>query len=1167
MSNRSGRSIRGRGTRTGLAIVVLLSLWPTGSTLAQDKAAGGDAGSSKTEAPAVSFEQESAELRALAEDWAVRTAEFEQARSDAPERLAALELEIKELLAIDVEKLPVKEKNLQELEARIDLEEQQLNRARQESASLDADAARRTERRKKIPELQAAASERLAALDQSNRAAAPAAPTDGAETGDAGLAQLRRRVLESELLAYQAELGSYEARGQLLAKRRDLASVRIESLEAQIAKLRGAAKALQQLAAEREVEEARAVIGFAAGLPDETRRLVVELATANEDLARRRIGDEGVVRQIDETTVKLEQVREQIARVDANRADLIEKIEAGGLTDSVGILLREQRSNAPDVGKYRRFIRIDEETLAKVQIDQIELRERRRGLANVDKRAEQALATLGDVVSPGERARTLSVLRQIFETERNYTDALLEDLDDYFQKLVDLDSAQRTLIDRTDLLLQFIDERILWVPSGTPIAGSSTASDAAEAIAWLFAPRYSEQITRVIRDVALGRPFVNLLAAVALVIGIGAAGRARREIRALGERARRPDCADFTPTWQSFGLTLLLTAWTPGVLGYLAWRVATSPEAAQYGRSLAHGLFAVAVVWVSLRLPRQVLRRGGLAEAHFGWPAVPVGATRAQLFWLTTLVLPACFLIYTFQMRGDETWNESVGRIAFVVCMAALAVFARLTFRAGDGIAAAVAGSNGWRPGRWSWRLAHAASVGIPLLLAVAALRGYYWTSLQLAARMHMTIVFLFALFLIAEVGARWSLIASRRVARETARGFGAATDGADGADFMDAPRGGASDVPTGGARASDPIDLASVRAQTSRLTTSAMLFLAAIVVWIIWVDVLPAVGFLREVELWTTTREVSLATLDANGVERLSTGRQLVPITLANLVFATLIGLVSFAVVRNLPGLLEISVLRRFPAGERYAYTTIAKYAATILGVVLTFDAIGIGWSSIQWLVAAIGLGLGFGLQEIFANFISGLIILFERPIRVGDTVTVGDLSGTVSKIRIRATWITGFDRKELVVPNKEFVTTRLINWSLTDPTLRVEVKIGIAYGSDTELALELLKRIASENPHVLSDPEPQALFLGFGESSLDFELRVFSPDVSHLLPIRHELHMAIDKAFRAAGIEIAFPQRDMHVRSLPEAWRNPPSGEAAVVPNQVPNTVPNPNPTRPLR
>ena len=185
---------------------------------------------------------------------------------------------------------------------------------------------------------------------------------------------------------------------------------------------------------------------------------------------------------------------------------------------------------------------------------------------------------------------------------------------------------------------------------------------------------------------------------------------------------------------------------------------------------------------------------------------------------------------------------------------------------------------------------------------------------------------------------------------------------------------------------------------------------------------------------------------------------------------------------------------------------------------------------------MAALGVGIGFGLQEIVANFISGLILLFERPIRVGDAVTIGDVSGTVSKIRIRATFITTWDRKELIVPNKEFVTGRLVNWTLSDTVVRVLVPVGIAYGSDTQKAKDLMLEIAKENDKVLDDPPPSVLFMGFGSSSLDFELRAFTK-MDTYLALRDELHMAVDRAFREAGIVIAFPQHDIHVHSVEEA------------------------------
>jgi len=305
----------------------------------------------------------------------------------------------------------------------------------------------------------------------------------------------------------------------------------------------------------------------------------------------------------------------------------------------------------------------------------------------------------------------------------------------------------------------------------------------------------------------------------------------------------------------------------------------------------------------------------------------------------------------------------------------------------------------------------------------------------------------------------------------------------------------------------------------------------------------------LRQVELWTATETVTLELTDPAGNLRTTREERAVPITLADLCLSALLAALTLLLVRNLPGFLEISLFRRvgLGPGERYAYATLAKYGVAVGGTLLVCSTVGMSWSSIQWLVAALGIGLGFGLQEIFANFVSGLILLFERPIRVGDTVTIGDLSGTVARIRTRATWLTGFDRKELIIPNKEFVTGRLVNWSLSDTVLRVEVRVGVAYGSDVERALDLLRRVALENELVMREPRPEAWFLGFGESTLDLELRCFSPDAAQTLPIRHALHLAIDRAFRQAGIEIAFPQRDVHVRSLPPA---PPSSSAAAVP-----------------
>ncbi|TFH22931.1 MAG: mechanosensitive ion channel, partial [Myxococcales bacterium] len=999
--------------------------------------------------------------------------------------------------------------SLTELEAELLGAEQDLALARQEAAEIDSEAALRSERRKKIPELLAAAKDKLLKLEASSPP--PAGASAELVDARARLEELRRQALETEVRTYQSELASYDARGLLLGKRRDRATLRIDHYEGRSAALRDAIKQRQRIDADDAVRAARDSLAAADAVPPAVRAIVRELGEQNERLASLRTGDEGLVEKIDDISRKLVRAEQQVAEVDLAFTNIAERIEAVGLLDSVGLLLRNQRGEAVDVGKYRRFIRMRRELIGAVQLQQIELRQRRRSMASVDLGVQRALAALDDSVPADQRGEVEGLLRELYELQRVYVDALIADYEAYFQKLVDFDATQQQLIDRTEQLLSYIDQRILWVPS-SDVARTVRLVGGREALRWLFAPYYLRQLPRALSDAAARLPLLNLAVFALLAASIAFAGRARARIAALGAVAHDASCFRYGPTLEALVLVVLLSSALPASLTYLAWALDGSPAAAQYARSIAAGLLASSLLWLSLRLVRAVVQPGGIAEIHFAWPSADTGRLWRHLRWLTAVTVPAAFVIFVFEARGEELWKESLGRLAFLVSLVAVTAFTYAALGPRGSMIAILSrvGPLWTRP--WARRAALVSGLAAPVLLGVGTLRGYYWTSLQLGTRQHFTLVFLFAVLVVYAMCARWALVAGRRVA-SAARSAGRAVEEAEG--------------------------LRVAQFQASRLLRGGAAVAIVVGLFGIWADVLPAAGILRDVQLWHTTHMVNVTVTDASGGERLTSERQVVAITLADLFLALLIVAGATAAARNLPGLLEVSLLRRLGPGERYACASIVKYAVTLAGITLAFDAVGVGWSSIQWLVAAVGLGLGFGLQEIFANFISGLIILFERPIRVGDTVTVGDISGTVTRIRIRATWITGFNRKELVVPNKEFVTGRLVNWSLTDGVLRVEIPVGVAYGSDVERALELLRGVAADNQDVLKDPPPQALFLGFGDSSLSLELRTFSPDVAHVVPIRHHLHLAIDRAFRDAGIQIAFPQRDIHVRSMPADWR----------------------------
>ena len=294
--------------------------------------------------------------------------------------------------------------------------------------------------------------------------------------------------------------------------------------------------------------------------------------------------------------------------------------------------------------------------------------------------------------------------------------------------------------------------------------------------------------------------------------------------------------------------------------------------------------------------------------------------------------------------------------------------------------------------------------------------------------------------------------------------------------------------------------------------------------VWV-WAGILPAITRLDEIALW----HVSDVGADGATIQQ--------SVTLIAVLLGIFILVMTTVGARNLPGLIEISLLShiRIDAASRYAITSVLRYAIVIGGTLVGLSYLGMRWSQLQWMAAALTVGLGFGLQEIFANFVSGIILLFERPFRVGDVITVDGFTGRVTRIRTRATTVLDFDNKEVVIPNKTFITGQLINWTLTDATTRVVIQVGVAYGADAKKVRGLLLQAAKEDERVLAEPEPTCWFLAFGASSLDFELRVFVNTISHRLEVQDALNSRITALFAEHNIEIAFPQLDLHVRDLP--------------------------------
>ncbi|MCJ8297701.1 MAG: mechanosensitive ion channel [Pseudomonadales bacterium] len=514
-------------------------------------------------------------------------------------------------------------------------------------------------------------------------------------------------------------------------------------------------------------------------------------------------------------------------------------------------------------------------------------------------------------------------------------------------------------------------------------------------------------------------------------------------------------------------------------------------------------LFSLSI-WIYLTLSCWLRRPYGLFISHLDIAEEPCVRVKKLLLPLFVLGVPLIWLLMHFDNIPSLQLHSGLGRLTFILLALLSAVFWAALWK--------VSTQNDQQQHSISWwqhaKLWLTTLVFIHLALIVAALFGYLFTSLVIMSSLLATTLILYATFSLYRLGMRWLLIAERRISFSRAR--------ARRTEIL-AAREKNEDIPP---LEENYLDLRSISDQASALLKAVCFSLMFIAMWLLVKNLLPSLDVLDKVVLWSNQITTASGVISEN-------------ITLLSVITSMFVIGITILAAYNLPGLLELLILRHInlTPGSCYAITTITRYLLIIICILAGASQFGVEWAKLQWLVAAMGVGLGFGLQEIVANFVSGIIILFEKPVRIGDTVTIGGVTGRVTKIQIRATTISDWDRKEVIIPNKTFVTDQLINWSLSDAITRVLVNVGVAYGSDTELVQRLIQEAATDNPRVLTDPQPEVFFTAFGNSSLDFELRFYVDNLGDRNRAIHEINQQINDSFKRQNVCIAFPQLDVHL------------------------------------
>ena len=899
-------------------------------------------------------------------------------------------------------------------------------------------------------------------------------------------------ALESKSNLRRAELSGNSVLQELGSSRRDLLLSQVNRQEQDILALQSLLNQKRQADSEKTVAELSLEVSKAG-----TDSLLLRESNLNLKLSDYLLT---ITERRNQLTQRNLLVRQQLDSVQQTDQALEEQISVLQGSLLLAKILYEQKQALPQLS----FDRSLADQIADTRLYQFELRQLRDTVSRSDEYVERVLR---DTPSSDEQIALRSSLLDLVRSRADLLDRLNRELNAYLSESITLQLNQKQLQSMTAALRTTLDEQMFWIPSNKPLDWD-----------WIKAApdRLKYQFTSVLWGNETSLVWQSLVKRIwwftpLFVFMFVVLWKRPKIIQALRDLHAdighfRKDSQMHTP--RALFLNLLLAA--PGALALASFGLALSVGGQGSVLEIGDALLAMAQVWLVFYCMYRILAPNGMAIMHFRWPRAQVAFLQPKIraLGLTALLLSA--VVTVAQGQPAALSEDVVGIILLMGCLLSLTwLMARLVFH------------------RYSFestsllrRLIGLVVVLLPFFFTVALVSGYYYTALKLSERLINTLSLVLIWILLEAMVVRGLALAARRLAWQRAQ---------------DARQNQPKDGVEGEVATDDMLlDISQINDQSLRLARLVLLGVFVVSLYWVWSDLLSLFTYLDNVTLY----------------ENISSVGAIVPISLRDVLDAGAIIVIAIMLARNLPGLLEVLFLSRLKLaqGTAYATTTLLSYTISATGFVATLSVLGVSWDKLQWLVAALSVGLGFGLQEIFANFVSGLIILFERPVRIGDVVTIGNLSGTVSRIRIRATTITDFDRKEIIVPNKVFVTDQLVNWSLSDTVTRVVIKIGIAYDADMDLARKLMIQAMQENPRVMRDPEPLVLFLQVTPSIFEHELRYHVSELSDRNPSIDEVLQRIVFSFREHDIDMAFNQLDVTLknrqgdeRQLLQTTRNP--------------------------
>lgn len=743
-----------------------------------------------------------------------------------------------------------------------------------------------------------------------------------------------------------------------------------------------------------------------------------------------------------------------------------------------------------------------------------------RELRNHIERQKKIDRLLGKM-TPEERARpevTLEIQKLLTQRE-TLLEQLSETNGNYVVALTTFELSRKRLQSEERKFMSMLNQKLVWLHSSPPMSWDIGVSASKGAYTFFRVTPWAE-LPHSLNEYRLLHPVRTTLSFLVLGGLIYVRRRVLRRLAHLSQHIGRVGQDKFRYTLEALAVSLVAALPIPMVIAMLGGALMIQSPYQSFPFTVGDLLLRLSPLALMIALLPVMIRPDGLASLHFNWREQVLVVLRKQIPWFVAQLPVFALGMHVINNAGDQRNVFVFGRIMMVAANMILAFNCWSLLRPGTGL---IETRNDYSFFDEHWRerfLWMPLLIGLPLICAVLVIVGYDFTVVFFARMFYITLFAGFGILLMHQVFTRWFAVQERQIALDRALAKRAAERSARAKEGLDIAGDGIVDMDV-----LDEINLETISERNRALLKLVAYSVFIAVLWQLWGDVAPALDVLDKYVLWSVTGIGDTGQLEE------------VPITLWRFLCACFVFMLTVVSGRNLPGLVEVVLLQRFQLEKsiRFAITTVARYCIFVVGIMLGSELLGIAWEKIGWLVAALGVGLGFGLQEIFANFISGIIIIIERPIRIGDAVTISGQSGIVTQIRMRATTVTDWDQKELIIPNKTIVTNQLVNWTLSDSVTRLVFPISVTHGTDVEMVIRTLVEVAQQHPYVMKSPPPGAFFLSFGEK-LNFELRAFVADLSRRTTTVHDINMSIERRFRAQGIDFSARHLDVRLSRMPE-------------------------------